>query len=196
MNCDIIKDLIPLYIDNACSDESRYTVETHLTKCENCKSLYNAMTSAIETETEVKKVRKTHKIHLWKASLLQSALFFLSFLVITVGVSLEAQTGINDNNGDWAFSLVIPATGFLLSLANWYFVRLYRSRLFFSVISALITFAAIFICSTWGVLHYIDFPQIALLGGGLFYTNIFVILGITAASYLLAGLYAKLLGKE
>ena len=196
MNCDIIKDLIPLYIDKACSDESRCAVETHLTKCESCKALYNAMTSEIETETETKKVKKTHKIHLWKASLLQSVLFFLSFLAITVGVAFEAQTGVNDNNGDWAFSLVIPATGFLLSLANWYFVRLYKTRLSFSVFSAIITFLSIFICSSWGVWHYVEFFQIALLGGGLFYTNIFVIIGLSVASYLLSTLYAKLLGKE
>ncbi len=195
MNCDIIKDLIPLYIDGVCSDESRYTVETHLTKCESCKALYEAMSTPIETEKTVKMVKKTHKIHLWKASLLQSLLFFFSFLVITIGVALEARTGINDGNSDWAFALVIPATGFLVSLANWYFVRLYKSRLSFSLFSALFTLLSVVVCSSWGVWHYTGFWQIAILGGWL-YTNIFVTIGLTVGSYLLSQLYARLLGKE
>lgn len=195
MNCDIIKDLIPLYIDKACSDESRYTVETHLTKCESCKALYNAMCTPIETEEAKKAVKRTPKIHLWKASILQSVLFLLSFIVITVGVAFEARTGIDDGNGDWAFALVIPATGFLISLVNWYFVRLYKSRLSFSVFGALFTLLSVVLCSSWGAWHYTGFWQIAILGGWL-YTNIFITVGLTVASYLLSQLYAKLLGKE
>ncbi len=194
MNCDIIKDLIPLYIDGVCSDESRYTVETHLTKCEDCKALYEAMATPIETEKAVKTVKKTHKIHLWKASILQSILFFASFLAITIGVYFEAQSGVNDNNGDWAAALVVPATGFLISLVNWYFVRLYKSRLSFSLFNALFTLGGISLCGGWAMWHYTGFPQFAIVGP--FFTNVFVTVGLTVGSYLLSQLYARLLGKE
>ena len=30
MKCEIIKDLIPLYLDNVCSEDSRKLVEDHL----------------------------------------------------------------------------------------------------------------------------------------------------------------------
>ena len=37
-NCDIVKDLLPLYADDVCSGESRKAVEEHLNSCPDCKS--------------------------------------------------------------------------------------------------------------------------------------------------------------
>lgn len=37
-NCDLIKDLLPLYADDVCSDESRKAVEEHIKECSECKS--------------------------------------------------------------------------------------------------------------------------------------------------------------
>ena len=31
--CDVIRDLLPLYADDACSEGSRRMVEEHLTEC-------------------------------------------------------------------------------------------------------------------------------------------------------------------
>ncbi len=44
--CEIIKDLLPLYIDNVVSEESKITVEKHLTECESCKKYYEMMKEA------------------------------------------------------------------------------------------------------------------------------------------------------
>lgn len=35
-DCEIIKDLLPLYADNVCSEKSAKTVEKHLTECSEC----------------------------------------------------------------------------------------------------------------------------------------------------------------
>ena len=37
-DCDIILDLLPLYQDNACSEESRAIVEEQLLECSSCRS--------------------------------------------------------------------------------------------------------------------------------------------------------------
>lgn len=37
-NCDIIKDLLPLYADDVCSEESRKAVEEHINSCPDCKA--------------------------------------------------------------------------------------------------------------------------------------------------------------
>lgn len=37
MNCRIIEDLLPLYLEDACSEESRRAVEEHLWTCEKCR---------------------------------------------------------------------------------------------------------------------------------------------------------------
>jgi len=41
--CGIIKDLLPLYIDDVCNEESRCAVEKHLAECESCRNDYDAM---------------------------------------------------------------------------------------------------------------------------------------------------------
>jgi hypothetical protein len=35
--CEIIKDLLPLYFDDVCSEDSRKMVESHLLECEGCR---------------------------------------------------------------------------------------------------------------------------------------------------------------
>ena len=34
--CNVIIDLLPLYNEGICSDESREIIEEHLKECENC----------------------------------------------------------------------------------------------------------------------------------------------------------------
>ena len=44
--CEVIKDLLPLYIDDVCSKESKKIIEEHLEICDSCKQYYNVMTSS------------------------------------------------------------------------------------------------------------------------------------------------------
>ena len=39
ISCNVIEDLLPLYHDNVCSNDSRLLVAEHLKECENCRSL-------------------------------------------------------------------------------------------------------------------------------------------------------------
>ena len=41
--CGIIRDLLPLYIDDVCNEDSRDAVEKHLAECEKCRNDYEAM---------------------------------------------------------------------------------------------------------------------------------------------------------
>lgn len=43
MNCSIIKDLLPLYLDQVCSSETAKAVEEHLASCPACRSLLDEM---------------------------------------------------------------------------------------------------------------------------------------------------------
>jgi len=43
MNCDIIKDLLPLYCDGVCSGETVRAVEEHLAACPACRALLEEM---------------------------------------------------------------------------------------------------------------------------------------------------------
>lgn len=47
MKCEIIRDLIPLYLDKVCSEDSRKLVEEHLAECSECRKYMK------ELETEL-----------------------------------------------------------------------------------------------------------------------------------------------
>ena len=42
-NCSVIKDLLPLYIENITSEESKKAVEEHLKNCKSCRSIFENM---------------------------------------------------------------------------------------------------------------------------------------------------------
>lgn len=196
MNCNIITDLLPLYIDGCCSDESVREIESHLNHCENCKKVFDNMNTVTETvEKTSAKPKKINRLGEWKASMLQSVLMFISFGVITVGVAMEADTPSGLLNGFWAFSLVVPATAFMLSLANWYFVRLYKNKSVFSTVSCIVTLAVTVIGYLWSLNHYDGTFTVDWLLG---YARVGAVLSVLFCifSKMLSYRYAKMLGKE
>lgn len=52
MKCDIVRDLLPTYIDGLCSNESENIIEQHLKQCEGCKRYYDNMISDISRVSE------------------------------------------------------------------------------------------------------------------------------------------------
>lgn len=71
MKCDIVKDLLPLYIEGLTSKDSNEEIEQHLESCEECRTFYQEMSGEIEEKLSVstdvqeldylKKVRKKNK---------------------------------------------------------------------------------------------------------------------------------------
>ena len=47
-NCHIIQDLLPLYVDDVLSEESKKFVEEHLKECEYCREMFNQMNHEFE----------------------------------------------------------------------------------------------------------------------------------------------------
>lgn len=52
MECDIIRDLLPLYADGLTSEASNRQIEDHVRTCPECKKLLNEMTAPLEPEPE------------------------------------------------------------------------------------------------------------------------------------------------
>ena len=196
MDCKVIQDLLPLYVDGCCSEESGVLVEAHAKSCPTCAA---TMGNAKKTLTQVAVVKapKLRRVGQWKASVLQSLLFLLYFGAITAGVTLEAATPRGATNGLWAFNMIIPATGALLALMNWYFIRLYGSRRSFVTASVVMTTVLSACCYLWGIVHYevalSALPWLmlrySLIGTGFLTINLIL-------SLLLSHAYAKLVGKE
>ena len=46
--CNIVSDLLPLYADDACTEESKQIVEEHIKECADCARTLEAMKEPVE----------------------------------------------------------------------------------------------------------------------------------------------------
>lgn len=78
ISCEIIKDLLPLYHDEICSNDSIAMVEEHLTECDSCKAELQAMDETFllnKKEQNLKEAEAVKKLsRRWKKGMLKSLL--------------------------------------------------------------------------------------------------------------------------
>ena len=78
ISCDVIKDLLPLYHDGVCSEDSKKIVEEHLEHCGSCRDELRAMDSVLpitnrtENLAEAEAVKNLSKR--WKKGMIKSVL--------------------------------------------------------------------------------------------------------------------------
>jgi hypothetical protein len=96
--CDIIKDLLPSYVDNICSEASKEWIEAHLAECEACRATAEALKT---TEFSVKQmdfaqVDATKKV---KKKQIGSSLVVLSLcmfvMLVTAGIFAEGNSTVS-----------------------------------------------------------------------------------------------------
>lgn len=65
MKCSVIQDLLPSYVDNICSDDTRELVQEHVAECAQCKEKLEQMknTEIVAGKASKKQVDYLKKIH-------------------------------------------------------------------------------------------------------------------------------------
>lgn len=56
MNCDIIRDLIPSYVDEMCSEAAKICVESHIEDCSECREMVNLCRDHVLTDEQAEKI--------------------------------------------------------------------------------------------------------------------------------------------
>ncbi len=98
--CEVIQDLLPLYIDGICSDGSRRMVSEHLENCDECKNLHTNMSKSVEqnfVEPELDSKRAFSAIqHKWKRKKIAiiCASVLLTAFVIYIGYMVYQNVGV------------------------------------------------------------------------------------------------------
>lgn len=102
-NCEIIQDLLPLYIDNICSEESRRIVSEHLESCNECKKLYEDMRNPVkqdllEPELDSKQAFKAmnHKWRIKKISIVCASILLTAIIMITGYMVVQNVSSVHD----------------------------------------------------------------------------------------------------
>lgn len=64
LDCNVIKDLMPSYIDGICSENSKVLVEDHLLGCKDCKKIVEMMkqTEIVANKTNIKEIDYMKKV--------------------------------------------------------------------------------------------------------------------------------------
>ena len=66
MKCSVIRDLLPLYIDEVCSEDTKKLVAEHLAECEECRKTLEKMRKTVElpklTEEEQKEAKTPFRL--------------------------------------------------------------------------------------------------------------------------------------
>ncbi|MDD4390432.1 MAG: zf-HC2 domain-containing protein [Eubacteriales bacterium] len=90
VSCEIIKDLLPLYHDGVCSNDSKTMVEEHLAYCDSCKAALLEMDDTLcinkaeQNLQEAEVVKKLSKR--WKKGMLKSLLEGMLFTILAIAL--------------------------------------------------------------------------------------------------------------
>ena len=91
-NCEVIRDLLVLYQDDTCSEESKKIVQEHLLECPSCSKYFDKIKEEtldeiykIETCIDDKKNIKSLKRVIFKKNILVSVLSMFITLIVTLG---------------------------------------------------------------------------------------------------------------
>ena len=109
--CSLIQDLLPLYHDGVCSEESNKIIEAHLSECSSCKDYYNSLCEADEifaapqnAELEMKKAasfcsvkRKIRKKQIFVVVLAFAIFAVVSFSIVGLLKKSEQVISYEDN---------------------------------------------------------------------------------------------------
>lgn len=81
--CDIIRDLLPLYHDKVCSEESKKQIEEHLKTCESCRVELGKIDDDIQGVENMKDAEPIRKVaRKWKKG--KRAAFLKGALLVSI----------------------------------------------------------------------------------------------------------------
>lgn len=120
LNCSIIKDLIPSYLDGICSEDSREAVEEHLASCEPCRAHAKSLERlqlipGRSHEGELDFMKLVKRYYARKNALGAALLFVLSVMILPVIATLHP----NRENIFYHILFTVLAIGTYLLLSNY-----------------------------------------------------------------------------
>ncbi|MBU5335215.1 zf-HC2 domain-containing protein [Intestinibacter bartlettii] len=96
LKCSIVEDLMPLYIEDLLSEETKKDIELHLDECEDCKEVYDELKEDVNLEYEKKIDLKEDEYEELKTDTLDSIKNYLNKIkYILIIFSMAVSVGIS-----------------------------------------------------------------------------------------------------
>lgn len=118
IDCEVIMDLLPLYVENIASQKSREIVEEHIAECKNCREIMNSMEKnepeLVHSAEPIKRLKKALRRHTIVTAIAIVLVVLVSDLILILGLNTEPG---NEMGFVILFLyLILPATSFVCSL--------------------------------------------------------------------------------
>ena len=96
LKCSIVEDLMPLYIEDLLSEETKKEIELHLDECEDCKEVYDELKKGVNLEYEKNMDLKEDEYEELKTDTLNSIKNYLNKIkYILIIFSMAVSVGIS-----------------------------------------------------------------------------------------------------
>ncbi len=101
--CKLIQDLLPLYYDGVCSDESRRIIEEHLSECDECSRIFGEIREADSVSIPAAPIREMQKADslkkvkrkILRKQILIAAASLAAAVMIWFGISIPLKLSVN-----------------------------------------------------------------------------------------------------
>lgn len=110
-DCNIVKDLLPLYLEELCTEDSRNYVEAHLAQCASCQNTYTILKHDIRDTAAVQdqEINAFKKLKTYFAGqMITGYLLFLA--VLSIGVFTLLLTVSTNSFYFGVYALLMPLT--------------------------------------------------------------------------------------
>lgn len=171
LECGIIRDLLPLYLDEVCSPESRRAVEAHLSDCPDCRlewermkrGTHLQMDGEAEKMTEFQDFISGQRRDSWKKGL--SAGILSAGILVLAAFYLLPLLIVDTGSGMFILLLAVPAFCFAAGVI---FGLLAGFRWYFPVALGLLFLPAVYLFMNSSALVYVPiYAVIGAVGEGL-----------------------------
>ncbi len=94
--CELIKDLLPLYADNVCSEESRKAVAEHIADCSECRSDLEKMGRQLAVSAEkdakvIKAIKKKIRIEKAVIGIVSAVVLIFALYILSLFLSMDSN---------------------------------------------------------------------------------------------------------
>lgn len=100
ISCKVIEDLLPLYVDECCSEDTKQLLEKHLLQCETCKERLEKLRQPMFLSQEPGLSEKTYAKHAKRAFRKVQRRLIVPILFILILLIPLTWLGVNEVKGD------------------------------------------------------------------------------------------------
>lgn len=122
ISCKVVEDLLPLYVEECCSEDTKQLLDEHILECEECKGKLEKLKQPIFLPQESCMNEKTYAKHAKKAFKKVRRRWVAFILVILVILLPIVWLGVNEVKGDGVcysnLTYVIRGNALLRTLKN------------------------------------------------------------------------------